>query len=210
MKHPNEALFEQTLYQISDPKHERYGKHMKRDELKEMLRPSSEATDAVLEWLSGAGLDEKGVTADGEWINIVTTLEIAETLLVTVSTSTITLRPTRKRFVRCPTAYRTLFMSTSSWFSLPHASVDSSAPFPRIIISSRPSTNGGLVGQMRPQGSRVFETEIIGKARGKLGGADAGGFNATACNATITPTCLLELYNVKGFHVVSLLLIQQA
>ncbi|KAK3641110.1 Tripeptidyl-peptidase sed2 [Elasticomyces elasticus] len=67
MTHPNEGLLEQTLYEISDPSHERYGKHLGRDELKGMLRPEAKATDAVLKWLADSGLDDADVNADGEW-----------------------------------------------------------------------------------------------------------------------------------------------
>ena len=37
MTSPNQGLFEQTLLDISTPGHAKYGKHMKRDELKLML-----------------------------------------------------------------------------------------------------------------------------------------------------------------------------
>ena len=78
---PNEALFEQNLLDISTPSHPRYGRHMKREELKHMLRPATEASEAVKEWL-----EESGITSlqdDGEWINFLATTEQVEELLDT-------------------------------------------------------------------------------------------------------------------------------
>lgn len=64
---PNYDLFEQTLYDISSPSHASYGKHMKRDELKALLRPQPEATGAVLRWLEESGIPESNIVDDGEW-----------------------------------------------------------------------------------------------------------------------------------------------
>lgn len=81
MTQPDEALFEQTLFDISTPEHPRYGQHMKQSELKEMLKPTSEASRGVNEWLSTAGVS--GVEDDGEWISFIATVEQAEELLDT-------------------------------------------------------------------------------------------------------------------------------
>lgn len=81
MTQPDEALFEQTLYDISTPNHPRYGQHMKRAELKEMLKPAAEASEAVNEWLRHGGIEE--VEDDGEWISFVATVQQAEELLDT-------------------------------------------------------------------------------------------------------------------------------
>lgn len=81
MTQPDEALFEQTLFDISTPQHPRYGQHMKRSELKEMLKPTKEASEAVNEWLESAGITQ--VEDDGEWIGFVATVGQAEELLDT-------------------------------------------------------------------------------------------------------------------------------
>ena len=81
MTQPDEALFEQTLFDISTPQHPRYGQHMKRSELKEILKPTSEASEAVNEWLANAGITQ--VDDDGEWIAFVATVGQAEALLST-------------------------------------------------------------------------------------------------------------------------------
>lgn len=81
MTQPDEALFEQTLFDISTPDSPRYGQHMKRSELKEMLKPTSEASEGVNEWLRTAGITQ--VDDDGEWISFIATVEQAEELLDT-------------------------------------------------------------------------------------------------------------------------------
>lgn len=83
MTSPKQALFEQTLLDISTPGHAKYGKHMKRDELKLMIQPTSEATASVMNWLLQSGVSRDAVADDGEWINFVAPVELAERLLDT-------------------------------------------------------------------------------------------------------------------------------
>lgn len=83
MTSPKQALFEQTLLDISTPGHAKYGKHMRRDELKLMIRPTSEATASVINWLLQSGISRDAVADDGEWINFVASVELAERLLDT-------------------------------------------------------------------------------------------------------------------------------
>lgn len=66
MTQPKHGLFEQTLLHISTPGHSRYGKHLKREELKDMLRPSADATSAVIDWLETAGIYD--IEEKGEWV----------------------------------------------------------------------------------------------------------------------------------------------
>lgn len=83
MTSPNQGLFEQTLMDISTPGNAMYGKHMKRDELKNMIRPTSEATASVMNWLLQSGVSREALANNGEWINFVAPVELAEKLLET-------------------------------------------------------------------------------------------------------------------------------
>jgi tripeptidyl-peptidase-1 len=83
MNSPSESLFEQTLYDMSTPSHANYGNHLKRDELKAMLRPHPEATESVLSWLSKAGIASESIVDDGDWINFIASIGQAEALLDT-------------------------------------------------------------------------------------------------------------------------------
>ena len=83
MNSPKQGLFEQTLVDVSTPGHSSYGRHMKRDELKQMLRPTSEATAAVTSWLRQGGITKNSIVDDGDWISFVACVEVAEKLLDT-------------------------------------------------------------------------------------------------------------------------------
>jgi tripeptidyl-peptidase-1 len=80
---PNHDLFEQTLMEISTPSHSRYGQHLKRDELKQLIKPRAESTNAVLSWLEDSGIPSEDIVDDGEWINFVATVSTAEEMLDT-------------------------------------------------------------------------------------------------------------------------------
>lgn len=80
---PDHALFDQTLMEISTPSHPRYGQHLKRHELKQLIKPGEESTNAVLGWLKSSGIASEDIVDDGEWINFVATVATAEELLDT-------------------------------------------------------------------------------------------------------------------------------
>ncbi|KAH7148438.1 peptidase S8/S53 domain-containing protein [Dactylonectria macrodidyma] len=77
------GLFERTLYEISDPSHANYGRHLSRDAAKALLNPSTAATASVKRWLSDAGIADHEVRDDGQWMHILTTVGQAESLLST-------------------------------------------------------------------------------------------------------------------------------
>lgn len=83
VKQQNAFEFEQLVLQISTPGHVKYGQHMKRDELKVLLRPSPEATNAIIGWLEAEGVPSTDIEDNGDWINFyVPTIE-AERILNT-------------------------------------------------------------------------------------------------------------------------------
>ena len=166
MSSPSEGLFEQTLYQISDPSHRNYGKHLKRDELKAMLRPHPEATESVMFWLQNAGVASKDIVDDGEWINFMATVQEAEGLF---DTTFDIYRSTQARQDKIRTLH----------YSVPenlHAYINMIQPTTRF-------------GQMRAERDFVFDYELLGEV-------GSAAINVTACNATITPACLKSLYNI--------------
>jgi tripeptidyl-peptidase-1 len=80
---PNHDLFEQTLMEISTPDHPRYGQHLKRDELKDLIKPEAESSAAVLSWLGESGVAPADIKNDGEWINFVAPVSTAEKMMAT-------------------------------------------------------------------------------------------------------------------------------
>lgn len=83
LEQPNLDKFEQTLYNISYPLHPLYGQHLSREELRYLVSPTGESIAAVLGWLRTAGVDEKNIEKDGEWINFKATVSKASELLGT-------------------------------------------------------------------------------------------------------------------------------
>lgn len=76
-------VLERTLMEVSDPSHARYGQHLKRDELKNLIKPREESTKAVLSWLEESGVSADDIKDDGEWITFHAPVERAESMLST-------------------------------------------------------------------------------------------------------------------------------
>ncbi|MCJ1239867.1 hypothetical protein MMC14_007865 [Varicellaria rhodocarpa] len=70
---------EPRLYAMSTPGHEDYGKHMSREEVTALLKPTDDTNAAVLTWLKDAGVTK--LTSDGEWVRFATTVGQANKLL---------------------------------------------------------------------------------------------------------------------------------
>lgn len=170
MNQPDQDLFEQTLYDVSTPSHPKYGNHLKRDELKAMLRPAPEATEAVLQWLKQSNVAQSDVVDDGEWINFFATVSQAEKMM---DTTFNIYRSKQKKLDKV----RTLHYSVPEEL---HQYIDMIQPTTRF-------------GQIRPERSMVLDYQVIGQATGTP-------LNVTSCNATITPDCLKALYKVQGFR----------
>jgi tripeptidyl-peptidase-1 len=68
---------------ISSPSSLRYGQHLKRDELKALIKPRAESSDAVLSWLEASGVEARDISNDGEWINFRAPVERAEKMMGT-------------------------------------------------------------------------------------------------------------------------------
>ncbi|KAL6415427.1 tripeptidyl-peptidase I [Ilyonectria robusta] len=83
MQPEDHERFERTLYEISDPSHANYGRHLSRDAAKALLNPSQVATESVKRWLSDAGIADRAIDDDGQWIHIRATVSQAEGLLST-------------------------------------------------------------------------------------------------------------------------------
>lgn len=68
---------------ISSPSSPRYGQHLKRHELKELLKPREESATAVLDWLKESGIHTRDITINGEWISFVAPVKRAEEMMST-------------------------------------------------------------------------------------------------------------------------------
>ncbi|KAK1142691.1 Tripeptidyl-peptidase sed2 [Aspergillus melleus] len=75
--------FEQRVLDLSTPGHPSYGQHMKRDEIKNFVRPSAGALDPVLFWLASEDVPPETLDIHGNWITFTVPLYQAEALLKT-------------------------------------------------------------------------------------------------------------------------------
>jgi hypothetical protein len=79
---------ERQLYEISDPKNARYGQHLMKEQVTELVRPDRRSVEAVDAWLTEyaiTGDDRVRRSVAGDWVTILVPVEIAEKMLDTVS-----------------------------------------------------------------------------------------------------------------------------
>ncbi|KAI1762048.1 subtilisin-like protein [Hypoxylon sp. FL1150] len=176
LEQPNLNQFEKALYDISTPQHALYGKHMSRDEVREMMKPREESTAAVLGWLETSGVPSSDIENNGEWVNFKTTVRKAASLLSTEFQVYNYVGTDGQRV-------RTL-----------HYSVPEEVRSHITMI--QPTTR---FGQIRPQAVEVFEVfdkQDIAQHFQIAAEIPSQDLNVTFCNTTITPECLRALYNV--------------
>ena len=177
VRQENAYDFEQHVLAISDPDHPKYGQHMKRDELKDMLRPSKEASSAILSWLNSEGVLAEDVENNGEWINFFVPTTEAERMLDT-------------KFYYYSNSITDIERIRTLQYSVPEH-------LHQYIQMIQPTTR---FGQMQPQRSTIYEHFDIGPSRESLHQYSGANLNATFCNTTITPQCLRDLYHVGNFR----------
>jgi tripeptidyl-peptidase-1 len=76
---------ERNLYEVSDPSHHRYGKHLSAEDVNELIKPKNEAIEAVHKWLEDAGVRLEGLeySPAKDWIKLTLPTEEVERLLNT-------------------------------------------------------------------------------------------------------------------------------
>lgn len=78
---------ERHLYETSDPSHARYGQHLLKEQVEELVKPPSSSVDAVDAWLSQYGITRELIRRSpaGDWITVNVPVMLAEEMLDTVS-----------------------------------------------------------------------------------------------------------------------------
>ncbi|KAI1162839.1 subtilisin-like protein [Nemania serpens] len=176
LEQPNLAQFEQTLYDISTPQHVLYGKHLSREEVQDLVKPSEDSAAAVLGWLRAAGVDEADIEEDGEWVNFKTTVAKAANLL-DAEFGVYSHVGTVKESVR------------TLHYSVPEE-------IRSHITMIQPTTRFGQIRPQRIQSSHVFEQGELPNFIQEAAKIPTQQLNATFCNSTITPECLRALYKI--------------
>jgi len=178
LQQPNEALFERTLYEVSDPAHAQYGRHLSRDALSAMMAPRAESTSAVRTWLRSAGISDASVHEDGEWVNLDVTVREASALL-DADFGVWGHDGTSVKRVR------------ALEYSVPDevtSHIKMVAPVVRF-------------GQVRPERSQVFEVVEAKQPEINAGAAiPPQQLDVAACNVSITPECIRALYKIGSYQ----------
>ncbi|KAJ7860439.1 peptidase S8/S53 domain-containing protein [Mycena olivaceomarginata] len=75
-----------SLYEVSDPAHEKYGQHLSKEEVDALVAPHPDSIEAVEAWLEHHGINPADAhfrSAGGEWITIHVSVAQAERMLDT-------------------------------------------------------------------------------------------------------------------------------
>ncbi|KKK25020.1 hypothetical protein AOCH_000629, partial [Aspergillus ochraceoroseus] len=79
----NAARFEQMVIDMSTPGHDSYGRHMKRDDVRDALRPSERTVEKVRSWLESEHVPPQSIHTHGNWVTFKVPVSQAESLLRT-------------------------------------------------------------------------------------------------------------------------------
>lgn len=178
LRNRNIAAFQQKVLEVSTPDHPAYGRHLSRLEVNDLLAPSKDSFDSVLEWLESQGVSNKSAV-ENDWIIVDGTIGDAERLLQT-QYQVFENEETGKSTAR------------TLGYSLPaslHHHVDIIAP---TIKFSTPFAHRSTIVKDFPVPAATFSTSSVADVH--------DGLNVTACNSTITPDCIKALYKFKHFR----------
>ncbi|KAH9168457.1 subtilisin-like protein [Lactarius sanguifluus] len=69
--HQESALID-ALYEVSDPKHPRYGAHLSKEEVAELVKPHPDTLELVISWLAHHGVRTSSIstTHGGAWLTV--------------------------------------------------------------------------------------------------------------------------------------------
>jgi hypothetical protein len=181
LHHTEPELVERSFYEIADPDHERYGKHLEREELAALVKPPSEATAAVLRWLQQGGVEVREVRNAGQWIHFVAPVGIVESLL-SAKLRVFTRHDDGRKVVRALS------------YSIPEDVRHHIATIQPITYFGGIQTTR-IIPPLKGAEIQAATLEDSSNARGPTA------VDLDACKTKITPACLRTLYNIHS-HVI--------
>ncbi|KAF9070712.1 peptidase S8/S53 domain-containing protein [Rhodocollybia butyracea] len=160
------------LSETSDPYHSRYGAHLTKEHVEELMQPSEETKMEVTDWLNWHGMDNVEILPSSRYITLVIPVSLAETLLNTTYHVYAHTSDSSNQIIR------------TMEYSLPrhlHAHIN--------LVS--PTT---YFGNMRSMKKSSFLKSL------GLGDSDASNdMTPSSCSTIITPTCLQDLYHTANY-----------
>lgn len=163
---------------MSDPDHPRYGDHLSPEEVESLIRPTSETSNLVHEWLEQNGFSSNDLThtSGGDWITVSMPVEKAEELLQTKYS--IYMHEDGTYLVRTPEWFLPEYLHEHIDTIQPTNSFFRPNPMGRLVMPAE-ETTGDL-----PQMNVVSQDPAVAKA----------------CNVSlVTPTCLRTLYGTIDY-----------
>jgi len=166
-----------SLYEVSDPAHERYGAHLSAEEVQALVAPHPDTLELVDSWLTHHDLDPSSAHRSGgkDWVTVRVSVTEAERMLGTKYS--VYHNPKTGEYV-----VRTLNYSLPS---LLHGHVD--------VVS--PTTYFGTIHGMKTTSFRQFDIEPVASDVNVV----VDSFNAASCATKVTPSCLRALYKTSQY-----------
>ncbi|KAK1225614.1 hypothetical protein PQX77_011441 [Marasmius sp. AFHP31] len=168
------ARLEELFYhlgQASDPTHERYGQHLSKEEVEELVAPHKDTVDILEEWLDHHGIEGSTGSPSGDWVTIRIPVKDAERML-----------DAKYGLYHHPASKDTVLRTLS--YSLPRDLMEH-------VDTVSPTTYFGTFKSMRTTSHLEPEAKVQQAAD------DPNAVPPTSCNTRITPDCLKTLYNVS-------------
>jgi tripeptidyl-peptidase-1 len=170
LQQQNVEKFYETLLDVSTPDHAKYGQHLEGEEILEMLKPRQETSDTVVAWLQDYNITS--IKDDSDWIMFQTNVETANKMLAT----------------------------QFQWY----LDESSNTEVLRTMEYSVPQEIESHINFVQPTtrfGSLKAFKSTVKEVPGELSSMQFGTGKTVeavdvACNVSITPTCLRELYNI--------------
>ncbi|EIM87870.1 subtilisin-like protein [Stereum hirsutum FP-91666 SS1] len=176
---PNFATLESHLYEVSDPSHPRYGAHLSKEEVDELVKPHGESVDAVSRWLEEHNIQESDCARGPDWVKVKVPVSMAEKMLDT------------KYYMWQHAVDGDVIVRTTS-YALPE-------DLHEHVSGVQPTT---MFGRLKPQRSFISVIDHADSIPESTGSITSGSGTVVdnSCNSTITVTCINELYNVTDFN----------
>ncbi|KAJ4479182.1 tripeptidyl peptidase A [Lentinula aciculospora] len=179
---PHIHILENHIQEISDPDHERYGQHLSKNEVENLVAPSNETVHLVHEWLSSHGIEDADMsrTPAKDWVVVNLPISLVEKMLDTNysvwqhADGHFTIRTTR--------------------YSLPEYLLDH-------IDLVQPTTMFARFSNMRTTMYRATDKLAVGQIQGssRYELLTPSLDSQPNCNHTVTLQCLQSLYDIAGY-----------
>jgi tripeptidyl-peptidase I len=181
LKQQNLDEFYEKLLQVSTPDHPQYGKHYEGHELRSLLKPADEASATAISWLQDNNVTD--ILDDGDYLMFRTTVGTANKLLDTQ--------------FGWYTGQDGMQMLRTTRYSVPQevaTHINFVQPTTRFGTARRLASHISILDTGTPADGTSKWVSVADNLRVN---ADAASAVDPACNKSITPQCLLQLYNVK-------------